>query len=94
MDSKKHLRLDMHGQADAGEMRHAQEVMRELGIEYTYAVPQSIFDCWWFLGCTDVPDELPAFITEMKRFDPYKAIGHGLDQEMADTLTGHEGDGK
>lgn len=81
-----HLRLCMYAQMDAGDKRHPQRVMLDMGITYRYAVPQSIADQWWFLDCQNVPDELPKFITTMDNFDPHKAVGYGLSKEMADTL--------
>lgn len=50
-----------------GEKRHPQIVMRALGIEYTYAMPQSIADQWWFYGCTNIPEQLPKFLTVMTK---------------------------
>lgn len=41
---------------------HAQKVMKDLGIEYDEARPESLFDCWIFKGCRNVPDELPPCI--------------------------------
>lgn len=83
----KHLRLSMYGQSETGDNRHPQVVMRELGITYRYAVPQSIWDQWWFLDCKRVPDELPPYIEPMENFDPQRAVGYGLSHEMADALT-------
>jgi len=40
-----------------------QDKMKELGITYKKAVPQSICDQWWFLGCDNIPKELPEYIT-------------------------------
>lgn len=41
---------------------HAQEVVEDLGIKYEKATPQSLFDCWIFEGCYNVPEELPPCI--------------------------------
>lgn len=94
MSDVRNLRLDLYGSFDAGDKRHAQEIMIDLGINYVYAIPQSIADCWWFLGCRDVPEDLPSFITDMRDFDPHKAIGWGLSKEMADNLSSqhHKGE--
>lgn len=67
------------------ENRHAQLVMRELGITYQHATPQSIADQWWFWNCENVPADLPGFITELK-LDPLKQVGRGLDQETAEAI--------
>ncbi|ELE9721577.1 MULTISPECIES: hypothetical protein [Enterobacter] len=60
----KHLRYDCMGAAYAGESRHPQEVMLELGISYERAIPQSMVDQWWLFNCKH--GALPNFITEMK----------------------------
>lgn len=70
---------------DCNEMRHPQTVMKELGITYQHATPQSIGDCWWFWNCRGMPAELPKYLSELK-VTPQKAVGHGLTQEMADKI--------
>jgi hypothetical protein len=45
-----------------GPQGHAQEVMKELGIEYKSAEAFTIGDCWVFYDCTNVPDKLPKCI--------------------------------
>jgi len=60
----KHLRYDCMGASYAGESRHPQEVMRELGITYERAIPQSIIDQWWLFNCEH--GDLPNYITEVK----------------------------
>lgn len=81
------LKLDLFGAYDAGENRHAQEIMTSLGIVRTYDVPQSVSDCWMFFGCDNVPAELPSYISIMNVQDFDALVGHGLNQEMADVLT-------
>lgn len=76
----------MTAQIDCKETRHAQVVMKELGITYQHAVPQSIADCWNFFNCEGNIENLPEFLTEMKK-GPQDYVGHGLSQEMADKLT-------
>lgn len=73
-------------QIDCNETRHAQVVMRELGITYQHAVPQSVADCWNFFNCDGNLDNLPPYLTEMKS-GPQSYVGHGLSQETADKLT-------
>lgn len=61
---------------------HPQKVMKELGIEYLIAVPQSINDTWEFWGCSNVPSELPLYLKAAPRdISPEKHIGWGLSQE-------------
>lgn len=45
--------------------KHAQKVMKSLGIEYGGATPQSMGDQWWFWNCTNVPTPLPPYLTEL-----------------------------
>jgi hypothetical protein len=72
---------------DCSENRHPQVVMRELGITYQQATPQSIADQWWFWNCSGMPTVLPKFITELK-VSPHDAIGYGLSKEDADQIAG------
>ena len=80
------LRLSLYGSYDAGDNRHAQVIMRELGITYLFAIPQSIADQWWFLCCENVPGDLPNFITHMEVKRLSELIGYGLDRKMADEI--------
>jgi len=41
---------------------HAQQCMRDLGIEYEWAEPMPIADGWFFHNCKNVPDELPEWV--------------------------------
>ena len=66
-------------------LTYLQEIVNALGIKYLYSVPQSMGDCWWFLGCENVPDALPDFIYESS-IDPETCVGYGLSKEMADVL--------
>jgi len=65
---------------------HPQKAMKELGITYQYATPQSMYEQWWFWNCQGLPDELPPFLTELK-IDPMKCIGRGLSEEQAKKIT-------
>ena len=70
---------------DHKEMRHAQEVMKDLGITYHHATPQSMGDCWQFWVCKDVPKDLPEYLTEVKT-NPMQHVGYGLTKEMAEEI--------
>ena len=63
--------------------KHAQVFMKELGITYKHAVPQSMGDCWQF-WCCEVPDniELPKRIKH-KEVNPIKYAGFGLSDEKS-----------
>ncbi|WP_373203360.1 hypothetical protein [Citrobacter amalonaticus] len=70
---------------------HPQKVMSRLGIQYLYAVPQSMGSCWQFYGCENIPDEIPEddkkyFDFECDYKDPKSSIGYGLSNEMAEKI--------
>jgi hypothetical protein len=77
-----HLRLDIY----KGLGVHPQFFMQELGITYQYAVPQSISSEWWFFNCENVPNPLPERFKVLNCEDPYKLVGWGLDEEMAENI--------
>lgn len=79
----KHLRYDLvTADLDCGENRHAQVVMKELGIKYLHATPQSLGDQWWFWCCENIPASLPKYLTELG-LNPMDCIGRGLSLEDA-----------
>ena len=69
---------------------HPQSAMKELGINYKHATPQSMGDQWWFWGCDNLPDPLPPFLTDLD-LDPMEQIGYGLSQEDAEKIRGYSG---
>lgn len=54
-----------------GEHKHAQSVIKELGITSVKDIPESMGDCWIFYGCENIPECLPGYISvsEMKDHD-------------------------
>lgn len=74
----KHLRYQVDVAGYECEFRHPQEVMRELGITYELAIPQSLGEQWWLFNCTH--RELPKFIIEMKA-DPWLVEQYKLPKE-------------
>lgn len=85
-----HLRFDyMTAQIDCNENRHAQIVMKELGITYQHSTPQTLGDQWWFWNCENVPAELPEYINELKA-DPMKCVGFGLSKENAEKIRDYD----
>jgi hypothetical protein len=66
-------------------MMHPQKAMKQMGIKYQHATPQSMGDFWWFWNCENTPDQLPLFLTVMKH-DPMDCIGMGLSQENAEAI--------
>lgn len=77
-----HLKLDM---LMFNEDRHPQEIMRDLGITYQSATPQSIGDQWWFWNCENIPSALPAYLSELA-LNPMDFIGNGLLREEAEEI--------
>lgn len=75
---------------DCKENRHPKQVMRELGITYQHAIPQSISDSWEFWNCNNVPNELPPYLEKMD-WDPMERIGWGLSQEDAEKIRDYKG---
>lgn len=86
MTMKRHLHYDLIGADHAGVKDHAQKVMRDLGIVYEIAVPQSMSDSWHFWACSNVPAELPPYITIREDWKPRNFIGWGLSKAEADRL--------
>lgn len=85
-----HLNYDMMTAGiNCGENRHAQTVMKELGITYQHATPQSMADSWWFWNCENVPAEMPKYLTELK-VNPHDAIGYGLSKQLADDISARQ----
>lgn len=72
-----HLRLDIYNQT-----RHAQTLMKELGITYQHATQQSVHDEWWFWNCEGIPSPLPEFLKPLE-IDPIQCVGWGLCPEDA-----------
>ena len=75
----------MEAGCGCGENRHAQVVMRELGIKYQHSTPQSMGNQWWFWNCENTPEELPSFLSELG-LDPMEQIGFGLSKEDAEKI--------
>lgn len=66
---------------------HAQTLMKDLGITYRYAVPQSIADGWQFFNCKNLPTDLPSYIRVMpETIDYITRVGHGLSVDEANQL--------
>jgi hypothetical protein len=80
-EKKMHLRLDLYSTT-----KHAQDRMKELGITYQEATPQSIADQWWFWNCENVPNPLPDGLTELGLDPILDGIGNGLSKEDAEAI--------
>lgn len=68
-------------------LRHPVAVMKALNIDYIHSTPQSIVDCWWFWDCTNIPDELPDYLTQLT-VEPMEVIGNGLTEVEAIIIRG------
>lgn len=60
------LDYDMTGAELSGEKRPPSVVMQELGIKYEDSLMQSLFDAVWYYNCTNIPENLPDYIVELK----------------------------
>jgi len=81
--------MDCNEKNHAQTGRHAQTVMKELGITYQKSTPQSLFDQWWFWNCENIPDKLPEYLTEIN-LNPMECIGNGLNKEDAEKIRDYE----
>lgn len=79
------LRFCIQGAGAEGYKGHPQEVLQGLGIEYSYAVPQSISDSWHFWNPHPLPEKLPPFL-RVSEEDPKSFIGYGLDESLAQEI--------
>ena len=64
---------------------HPKKAMKELGITYTHATPQSLSDHWWFWNCDNLPERLPPFLSDLN-LDPMECIGYGLSKNDAEAI--------
>jgi len=86
----KHLRYDiMEAHLGCDEIRNATVVMKELGITYQHATPQSMGDQWWFWNCENIPDKLPNYLGEAD-LNPMTCIGYGLSKEEAEKIRDYD----
>ena len=56
------------------DLMHPQELINHLKIKYDHATPQSMGNQWWFCNCSNLPEELPEFLTLRENVDPYEYI--------------------
>ena len=82
---RSHLRFCMWTAYDCGVKNHPQKVMKELGITYQQATPQSMSDQWWFWNCENIPKELPEYL-QVADWNPMEKIGWGLSKEDAESI--------
>ena len=81
-----HLRYDiMEAAMGHNENRHPLVVMKELGITYQHATPQSMGEQWWFWNCENQPKKLPSYLTPLD-LNPIECIGYGLSKEEAELI--------
>ena len=90
---RSHLRFCMmEAGLGCNENRHPLLVMKELGIKYQHATPQSMGDQWWFWNCENLPKKMPSYLTPLnsykdnKPLDPMDCIGYGLSKEDAESI--------
>jgi hypothetical protein len=80
--TKQHLKLDVHVLYDDGFIAHPQIYMKQIGITYQHATPQSLGDQWWFWNCENIPEELPKCLSILYA-EPHDMIGFGLSLDDA-----------
>jgi hypothetical protein len=68
---------------------HPHEVLRDLGITYQHATPQSVFESWWLWNCENCPNPLPPFLAPLT-ISPMKAVGNGLSTDWARAIEKRE----
>lgn len=86
---RNHLRFKLRNASECGVKEHPQVVMRQLGIDYQMATPQSLGDQWWFWNCTNLPNPLPDYL-EILNMNPFDAIGQGLSHRDAKEISEFE----
>jgi len=59
--------VDYIGAGIASDNRHAQDIMKSLGISYSSYRTQSVADCWIFEGCSNIPKELPSYVRVIQK---------------------------
>jgi hypothetical protein len=67
--------------------------MQSLGITYQHVTPQPMADSVWFWNCSNVPEDLPKYISYIE-LDPTKCIGWGLSEEDAKKIEEYENSNK
>jgi hypothetical protein len=67
---------------EVGENRHAQEVMRALGITYAAASAHSLGEQWWFWDCQNLPDPLPPYLAVAKSLGDMEFEHYHGDREI------------
>ena len=78
---------------ESGAKEHPQKVMKQLGIIYQHATPQSMGDQWWFWNCENIPEPLPPFL-EVADWNPMEMIGWGLRKEDAEKIRDYKSCGE
>jgi hypothetical protein len=84
-----HLKVDYWGAQDTGNNKHAQEIIKDLGITYQHSTPQSMSDSWWFWNCKNIPEKLPEYVRQLNT-KAMCCIGWGLSEEMAKAIAENE----
>lgn len=82
----KHIKFCMRSAYDLGQKEHPQKVLRNLGITYTHATPQSISDQWWFWNCQNLPEPLPKYLKDLNVEDPTTMVGWGISEKEAQEI--------
>jgi hypothetical protein len=59
--------------------------MKDLGITYKVATPQSMADQWWFWGCENLPYPMPDYLTplDVDPDSPHSCLSDAEKQKLA-----------
>lgn len=66
---EKLYRYDLISASLAGEKRHPQQVVKDLGLKIVYGEPVPIADCWMFRFAEPFSATLPPFIEPVRETD-------------------------
>lgn len=71
MSESEIINLNVSGMHDFGGL-HPVEYADKKGIKYVCVIAQSVFDSFWLLGCSNVPEPLPEGFKKIESgYEPY-----------------------
>lgn len=88
----KHLRFNVRDYVEifGAEAKHPREVIRDAGITYTVAIPQTIAGEWWFFNCENVQPHVEGIISTLDIDDTREYVGWGLSMEQANRIENYK----
>lgn len=70
--------------------KHPRQVIKDAGITYTHAIPQTISDEWWFFNCENVMPHVEGVISTLEIDDAREYIGWGLSAKQAEEINNYQ----